>query len=223
MNKISDNRSQIKICGLTDICEAKEVADLGVDAIGFVFFPKSPRNLTMNQAKNISLALPQKVKKVGVFVNPSFSFLMKRVKECNLDFVQLHGQETQDFIKALNKKNVNVIKTLFVNSTPSLSDVIKYNAHSYLVECGRGKLPGGNAIDWDFKSSRKFGENHPLILAGGLCAKNIEKAIEDSYPDAVDVSSGVEYKPGRKDISKIIKFVKIVTTCTINKKINKIF
>ncbi len=218
-----NNRPQIKICGLTDISEAKECAASGIDAIGFVFFPKSPRNLTIDQARNISLALPQNIKKVGVFVNPSFSFVMERVKNCCLDLVQLHGQETQAFIKTLNQENINVIKTLFIDSVPSLDDANNYNAHSYLVECGKGKLPGGNAIDWDFKSSKKFGENHPLILAGGLSPKNIEKAIEDSYPDAVDVSSGVEYRPGKKDISKIKEFVKIVTNCSINKKTDKIF
>jgi phosphoribosylanthranilate isomerase len=223
MRILHNNSPQIKICGLTDISEAKECAVLGADAIGFVFFPKSPRNITVDQAKKISMALPENIKKVGVFVNPSLSFVMERVKNCCLDLVQLHGQETCEFINALKKEKINVIKTLFTDSIPSLDDADKYRVQSYLVECGKGKLPGGNARDWDFKLSKKFGKKYPLVLAGGLSPQNIEKAIADSCPDAVDVSSGVEYKPGRKDISKVRKFIKTVITCSINKKKDKIF
>lgn len=201
---------QIKVCGFTRVDEASGCADLGVDAIGCVFFPPSPRNVSEKRAREISRAVSSRVKVVGVFVDEPFSEIMKKVENCELSGVQLHGKEPPDLVARLRKEGLLVVKALFVDGAPSLETVRDYSASSYLVECSKGPLPGGNAIAWRWDSAREFGETHTLVLAGGLSPDNVHGAILDAAPDAVDVSSGVESEPGRKDLEKIKKFVERV-------------
>jgi phosphoribosylanthranilate isomerase len=194
---------QIKICGLTNNKEAQEIASLGINAIGFVFYPKSKRYLSLDAAKEIQRNLPSRVSCVGVFVNESFSSIMKTVEHCNLDTVQLHGNETNQTILKLRKNNLNVIKALYMEDEPNIKNAKKYCASSYLVECCPGKLPGGNAHAWNWSQAASYKSDVPLILAGGLTPDNIEKAVLSAMPDAVDISSGVEITPGHKDILKV--------------------
>lgn len=217
------NAPQIKICGLTDITEAVKCAELGADAIGLVFFPKSPRNVSPDQAGEISKALPGHVKRVGVFVNETYDTLMRTVERCRLDAVQLHGRETPDLIRRMCRENITVIKALFMSGSPALEEVTHYNASAYLVECGKGDLPGGNARTWDWAGAKAFGEKHPLILAGGLSPDNITDAVNAALPDAVDISSGVEADKGRKDTVKVEKFINTVKQLDIGKKIRVVF
>jgi len=214
---------QVKICGLTRVRQALQCADLGADAIGCVFYPKSPRHLTDDQAKKICRALPERVKKVGVFVNESFSNIMNYVERCGLSTVQLHGQEPPELVRDLCNQNLQVIKALFIDGNPSLQDAKNYPASAFLVECAQGKLPGGNALEWNWDRAKNFGEKHPLIIAGGLCPENVSHAIKVSWPHAVDVSSGVEASPGHKDIDKVTRFLDAVYKCGIDKKAHKIF
>jgi phosphoribosylanthranilate isomerase len=104
-----------------------------------------------------------------------------------------------------------------------MENASEYNASAFLVECGQGVLPGGNALEWNWGTAKEFGEKHPLILAGGLTADNVSDAITASTPDAVDVSSGVEFKPGRKDIKKVKAFMNAVFKCRIEKTTRRIF
>jgi phosphoribosylanthranilate isomerase len=201
---------QIKICGLTKTDEALKCAELGANAIGMIFFEKSPRFISDFQARKICDALPDTIRKVGVFVNKSFENIMKKVKECGLTGIQLHGQESPELIDRLMFENLLVIKALFVEKNPNISDVSFFRASAYLVECGKGKLPGGNALVWNWSQTLDFGKKHPFILAGGLDPDNVMQAIEDSLPDAVDVSSGVEISPGQKDMKKVSAFIKAV-------------
>ena len=212
------NSPQIKICGLTRVDEAVKCAELGADAIGCVFYSKSPRNVSVDEAENICRSLPENIITVGLFVNESFSFIMHRVKACGLKSVQLHGQESFELVEALRKENILVIKALFAERKPELKDADKYNASAYLVECGKGKLPGGNAVEWDWKKAKAFGEKYPFVLAGGLKPDNVCQAVSDSVPDAVDVSSGVESFPGRKDPGKVEAFIKAVSGCVFDKE-----
>lgn len=220
LNNIKSSLPQIKICGLTRVNEAVSCSELGPDAIGLVFFEKSPRNVSIEQAKEISVNLPDAISKVGVFVNETFDFIMERVDKCFLDVVQLHGNESPDLVTKLKKENLTVIKCLYIESTPSLDTVSKYHASGYLVECAKGVLPGGNALSWNFQKAKDFGDTYPLILAGGLSPSNVTSAIESSLPDAVDVSSGVENEPGRKDISKIKAFIEAVSKASMEDKNN---
>jgi phosphoribosylanthranilate isomerase len=217
------HRPQVKICGLTRVKEALACTTLGVEAIGYVFYPQSPRNLTDNQAQEISSVVKGQIKTVGVFVNETFSNVMKRVALCRLSAVQLHGQESPELVQRFRKEKIQVIKALFVEGTPSLDDVSSYDASAYLVECGRCSLPGGIALKWDWEKAKSFGEEHPLIIAGGLAPDNVSQAIRASAPHAVDVSSGVERSPGLKDLGKIKAFMDVVSQSTSTKKLKKIF
>lgn len=220
---MNNNCPQVKVCGLTGVEEAIGCADLGANAIGCVFFPKSPRNLSEIQAKEISMALPSEVKTVGVFVNESFSNIMHKVEFCRLNAVQLHGQESPELVSRLQKENLVVIKALFTEGNPTLDEAENYEASAFLVECGKGVLPGGNAIEWDWEKVKSFGNKYPLILAGGLAPENVFNAVSVSMPDAVDVSSGVESGPGQKDLGKVKSFLKAVSICKIEKNFRKIF
>ncbi|MFO8085174.1 MAG: phosphoribosylanthranilate isomerase [Desulfobacterales bacterium] len=201
---------QIKICGLTRADEALKCAELGVNAIGLIFYDKSPRFLSDVQAIKICDALPDTVKKIGVFVDKSFIHIMGKVKKCGLTGVQLHGQETPELVDCLVRENLLVIKGLFTSKRPNILEVCRFNASAYLVECGKGKLPGGNAMVWNWSQALDFGKTNPFLLAGGLSPDNVVCAIKKSFPDAVDVSSGVEISPGRKDIRKVEDFIKAV-------------
>ena len=214
---------QVKICGLTRVEQALQCADLGADAIGCVFYPKSPRHLTEDQAKKICMALPERVKKVGVFVNETFSYIINHVERCHLSTVQLHGQESPELVHRLRNQNIQVIKALFIDGNPPLKEAKNYPASAFLVECAQGRLPGGNALQWNWDQAKSFGEKHPLIIAGGLCPENVSHAIKVSSPHAVDVSSGVESSPGHKDIDKVTRFLDAVYKCSVNKKAHKIF
>ncbi len=214
---------QIKICGLTRVEQALQCVALGADAIGCVFYPKSPRHLTNDRAREICSAVTDRVKTVGVFVNESFSSIMNHVERCHLSTVQLHGQESPELVRRLRNQNLQVIKALFIDGNPSLKDAENYPASAFLVECGQGKLPGGNALQWNWDQAKSFGEKHPLIIAGGLTPENVSHAITVSSPHAVDVSSGVESSPGHKDIDKVAVFLNTVFRCGFNKKTEKIF
>jgi phosphoribosylanthranilate isomerase len=148
---------------------------------------------------------------------------MHQVECCQLSAVQLHGQESPELVHRLRNQNLQVIKALFINGTPFLNDAKNYPASAFLVECGQGKLPGGNALRWNWDQARSFGEKYPLIIAGGLSPENVSHAIKVSYPHAVDVSSGVESSPGHKDINKVSLFLDAVFKCNIKKNGKKIF
>jgi len=226
LEKIIKYRPQVKVCGLTKVDEALECVSLGADAIGCVFYPLSPRNVTDDQAKEICMAVPSRVITVGVFVNETFSDIMQKVKTCHLKAVQLHGNESPELVRRLCKKNLLVIKALFVEGSPSIEEAANYKASAYLVECGKGKLPGGNALEWNWEKARDFGEQYPFILAGGLAPENIARALTASMPDAVDVSSGVESSPGRKDFRRIKSFTEALLLCSDKidrKNIRRIF
>ena len=194
---------QVKICGLTRADEALACAELGADAIGCVFYPRSPRHVSEEQARTIFRSLPTTVCRVGVFVDEPFSTIMEKVERCELKAVQLHGQESPELVDELRQAGILVIKAIFVNGTPSLELIGSFRASAYLVECAGGTLPGGNALAWDWSAAAGASQRKPLILAGGLNPDNISRAIGEALPDAVDVSSGVESSPGRKDMDKV--------------------
>ena len=198
---------QVKICGLTLPHEAAQCAALGADAIGVVFFPRSPRHVTNDQARAVVAALPETVAAVGVFVDATFSTIMARVERCGLSMAQLHGRESAGLAARLKTEGVGVIKALFVDAKPGFDDASGFEVDGYLVECAKGPLPGGNAMAWDWRAARDFGRCHPLVLAGGLSAENVGEAIGAALPAAIDVSSGVEVSPGRKDPAKVARLI----------------
>jgi phosphoribosylanthranilate isomerase len=213
----------VKICGITRVQDAIRCAELGADAIGCVFYAKSPRYLTKDQARDICAATPDPVKTVGVFVDETFSSIMAYVEYCHLSTVQLHGKEPPELVRRLRRENIHVLKALFADGYPTFDDAPKYPASAFLVECGLGKHPGGNALAWNWETAKNFGKEYPLILAGGLDPENVVPAVQMSAPCAVDVSSGVESAPGRKDFNKVVAFMKAVSGCGMEKQTKSVF
>jgi phosphoribosylanthranilate isomerase len=202
---------EIKVCGLTQPDEARACAEFGADAIGLVFYPPSPRNVTIKQGAAIKNALPPMVRAAGVFVDPLLDDLLQTVDQVGLDVIQLHGAESPEFVSQLRKAtDRTIIKVLFSKKSPDLQRASAYDADGFLVECGRGPLPGGNAMTWDWGAALPFAKKHPLILAGGLGPETVEEAIAASFPDAVDASSALEARPGRKDPDKVKQFIQAI-------------
>ncbi len=214
---------QVKVCGLTRVDEALSCAGLGASAIGCVFYARSPRNVSEEQARDICAALPTGICRVGVFVDEDFSFIMRKVERCGLTAVQLHGVEPPSLVVELAKEGLIVIKGLYANAAPALDAAESYGASAYLVEHGGGALPGGNAMAWDWSMIADFSRNYPTVLAGGLTPDNVSSAISAAAPDAVDVSSGVEASPGRKDTEKAARFFEAVFRSKASKEYRKVF
>lgn len=208
---------EIKVCGLTRPDEAKACADLGADAIGLVFYPPSPRNVSIEQAAAIKDVLPPAVLAAGVFVDPALEELLRAVKQVGLDVIQLHGAESPEYVSQLSRQtDRKIIKALFTEKAPGMQLAHTYRVNGFLVECGHGPLPGGNAMAWDWGAARPFAQQHPLILAGGLGPDTVEDAIAASLPDAVDASSALEARPGRKDLSKVKQFIQAIKRSTVH-------
>lgn len=203
-------RPQIKVCGLTRVSEALTCLEEGVDAIGLVFYPPSPRYAGRDRADRIAAAVNGRAAIAGVFVDESYDTIMHMAKRCSLQAVQLHGQESPTLVRRLRSRNLTVIKALFLNRAPYFRDAGAYDASAFLLECGGGRLPGGNAESWQWQIARTFDRRKPVILAGGLTPENVTTAIRDGLPDAVDVSSGVESAPGRKQAARIKAFIEAV-------------
>ncbi len=216
---------QIKICGITKVEDALACAALGADAIGLVFYPKSPRYVDIRHAADICSALRPGIAKIGVFVNESFDTIMEKAAGCGLSCVQLHGNESPALAGRLLDAGLWVIKALFTNKTPEIGKAEDYAGAAFLVECAGGTLPGGNALAWDWGSARSFGMRYPMILAGGLAPDTVAAAVRAAGPAGVDVSSGVESSPGRKDFQKIRDFIQAVHAmpCTPNQAVRRIF
>jgi phosphoribosylanthranilate isomerase len=200
--------TKVKICGFTNSENARDAAIAGVDAIGLVFYDKSPRNVDIQRAREIVAALPPFINRVGLFVNANPSFIDEVLCEVPLDTLQFHGDEevvdcTQyqmPFIKSLrvtSKTNLDQIAEHFSDASALLLD--SYNPNSY---GGTGEI-----FDW---SLARVKINLPIILAGGLNSENVSEAISQVNPYAVDASSGVESSPGMKDIDKILAFIQSI-------------
>ncbi len=198
----------IKVCGLTEPKNALACARAGADAIGLVFFEKSPRNVSLAKACAITRVLPETVIPWGVFVDAPFERIMEIQKACGLRAVQLHGNEPPDLLEKLAAQHLLVIKALFKARQPFLTDAENYpHATHFLVEYGKGVLPGGNAESWDYALSTGMATPKPVILAGGLTPENVTQALSLARPWGLDISSGVEKSPGIKDIGKVTEFI----------------
>ena len=205
---------QIKICGITREDQAAACVAAGADAIGLIFYPKSPRHVSDAKGARIAAAVAGQAALVGVFVDAAEEEIMARVTACRLTAIQLHGQESAALVERLKNSGLTVIKALFATRPPGFSRAGDYRPAAFLVECGQGNLPGGNARDWKWADATALDTPFPLILAGGLAPGNVNEAIAAARPAAVDVSSGVEKAPGIKDLNKVRRFIFKVQSCT---------
>lgn len=203
---------EIKICGLTRPGEAAAVAEAGAEAIGLIFYPPSPRNVNLKLAGEIVKAISPCCA-VGVFVDASYDFIMNTIETCGLSAVQLHGKEPPELAaQILKTSDVEVIKALFEKKTPDFSTAGTFNPNAFLVECGQGVLPGGNAESWNWASTATLNVDKPVVLAGGLTPENVVAAATAARPAAIDVSSGVEKSPGSKDLNRVNQLITTIKT-----------
>ena len=204
----TQHRPFVKICGLTDPATARACGDMGADAVGLVFFEKSPRFVSDTQAGEIIRALEPDTLATGVFVNESYDRIMEKVEKLPLQAVQLHGTEKPELVAKLAGKGVIVIKAVFSQKEPLLSSAPAWEKASFLLaECGAGKLPGGNAEEWNWADAAGMRTHAPVIVAGGLTPDNVRFAMEKSKAAGADISSGVESAPGIKDLEKVQAFI----------------
>ncbi|UFS69614.1 phosphoribosylanthranilate isomerase [Geomonas sp. RF6] len=197
--------TKVKICGITSVEDALIAVEAGADALGFVFFEKSPRNLDPSRAAQIIATIPPFVQAVGLFVNAPLDFVNTTAEQCGLDLVQLHGDESPDYCLSVSRR---VIKVFRVKGAESLASLTSYRVAGYLLDAWSPHLYGGTGetFDWDCVSAAK--KAGPVILAGGLTPENVASAVAHVSPYAVDVSSGVESAPGRKDHEKVRRFIR---------------
>ena len=195
----------VKICGITSEADALAAAEAGADAIGLMFYEGSPRHVTLEQAKAISTALPQHVMRVGVFVNAEEAFVHQALTECMLNILQFHGDETPE---ECSRYPVMTLKAFRVQGEETLAELEAYPSAGYLLDAYVKDALGGTGatFNWDLAvRAQKFGK--PIFLAGGLTPENVAEAVRKVQPFGVDVSSGVEIEPGRKDAEQMRTFV----------------
>ena len=189
--------TEIKICGITNLDDALIACDAGADALGFIFYPKSPRCVSPQRAREIISALPRGIVKVGVFVNDDPERIEEIAGICGLDLLQLHGDEKPDYCRRFPASMV--IKALSPRTAADLEGVADYPVRAIIVDAFAPGLYGGTGKTSNWNLARTIGESFPPILSGGLNSGNIKDAIASVSPRAVDINSGVESSPGRKD------------------------
>lgn len=205
--------TKIKMCGVTNLQDAINAVNLGTDYIGLNFYPQSPRKVSPKNAKDIVAKLPPFVTPVGVFVDEAVPAIAKLVKSVPLKAVQLHGQETPEICREIKALGVQVIKVISLSAPLNPADWTAYldSVDFFLIDNGAGDVPGGTGqtFDWAWiEPAAQLGK--PWFLAGGLTPDNISEAIKKTHPPAVDVCSGIERLPTRKDFDAMKKFVQNV-------------
>jgi len=200
--------TRVKICGITSVADAQAAAEAGADMIGLMFYEKSPRHITLEQAAEISRALSPFVMRVGVFVDADEALVKQAIGRCGLGLLQFHGHETSEFCTQFGLMSM---KALRVRDADSLGELENFQTEAFLLDAySKNGLGGtGETFNWDLAvEAQKFGK--PIFLAGGLTPENVAEAVRQVRPFAVDVSSGVESAPGKKDPAKVKAFIQAV-------------
>ncbi len=196
---------KIKICGITNLEDALLAVDAGADALGFVFFTKSPRHIFPEQATDIIKRLPPFVQTVGLFVNEDLDIVNTTADLCGLDLVQLHGEETPEFCQSVKRR---VIKAFRVKDITSLEEIRSYHVAACLLDAWSPSAYGGTGKTFNWEIAAATVASGHVILAGGLTPENVAEAVQIVKPYAVDVSSGVESEPGKKDARLMQRFIR---------------
>jgi phosphoribosylanthranilate isomerase len=202
-NPVSQHRTRIKVCGITRRQDALLAAELGADAIGFVFYDRSPRYIAPEKAAAILRVLPPFVSAVGLFVNPTQDEIDAALRHCPLDVLQLHGDETPQFCEAQSRR---VVKAIPVSRHEDLLRVHRFDCPVLLDARAPEGVYGGTGVRFDWNLLDGFTHAWPLVLAGGLDAANVAGALRVRQWFALDVSSGIEALPGIKDEGKMRAF-----------------
>lgn len=196
---------KVKICGITNVEDGLAAAEAGADALGFIFYERSPRYVSIEKAAVLIRNLPAEIVKVGVFVDADEEIIFRAIAECGLNLLQFHGVESPEYCVQFGLMSM---KAFQVRDAESLSQLADFKTDAWLLDAySPDKLGGtGERFNWDLAvKAQKLGR--PIFLAGGLTADNVVEAVRQVQPYAVDVSSGVEVSPGKKDQGKVRAFI----------------
>ena len=197
--------TKIKICGITNLADALAAVEAGADALGLNFYEKSPRHVSIKTATEISKQLPPFVMRAGVFVNADEDLITRAIGECSLSLLQFHGDEPPEFCTQFGLMSMKAFR---IRDEKSLEELPKFHTDAYLLDAYSPEARGGTGekFNWDLAvEAQKFGK--PIFLAGGLTPENVPDAVRKVKPFGVDVSSGVESSPGKKDHAKVRAFI----------------
>ena len=199
---------KVKICGITSAADAEAAVQAGADALGLMFFPGSPRYISLGTAQDIARRLPAHILRTGVFANPDPSEVFAAIQVCQLNLLQFHGAETPEFCLQFG---LMTMKAFPMKNADSLLALSAYQTDAFLLDSHVAGKPGGTGetFNWDLAlEAKKLGK--PIFLAGGLTPQNVAEAVRRTQPFGVDVSSGVEQSPGKKDAGKMRDFIAAV-------------
>ena len=196
----------VKVCGITNPGDARVAADAGADAVGFVF-AESPRRVGVEEARRISISLPDNVLKVGVFVDAEPEEVLRTAREVGLDLAQLHGDETPETVTAIRDGGVKVMKAFRVRDAASLEALDRYEADLYLLDAYSVKARGGTGESFDWGVAKSLRGRDNIVVAGGLGPENVREVVELFEPYGVDASSSLEDEPGKKNDKRVRRFV----------------
>jgi phosphoribosylanthranilate isomerase len=200
--------TKVKICGITNLADAQAAVSAGADALGFNFYEKSPRYVALKEAVKISKQLPPFIMRVGLFVNAPEEVVLRAIPECGLTMIQFHGDEPPEFCTQFGLMSMKAFR---MRGPETLKEIPQYQTDAWLLDAFSPATFGGTGekFNWDLAvEAQKFGK--PIFLAGGLTPENVGEAVRKVHPFGVDVSSGVESAPGKKDHAKIKAFIAAV-------------
>lgn len=197
---------RVKVCGTTNVEDARLAADAGADAIGLIF-AQSPRQVDEDQAREVVAALPAGVLKVGVFVNEDPESVRRTAEVVGLDYVQLHGDESPQTVKDLCSGGLKVIKALRVRDAASLKALEDYEPDLFLLDSYSEKARGGTGQKFDWELAKRLDGYANILISGGLTPENVRAAVEFFEPYGVDASSSLEDAPGNKNDERVRRFV----------------
>ena len=203
-----ERRMEIKICGITNMEDAVMAFAYGADALGFIFYEKSPRYVSPETAIRIIRNLPDDISKVGVFVNHDIHAVRQIYEFCGLDLIQLHGDESPAYCREFSQSIL--IKAISPRNEEDLGIVKRYGVKAVIIDARESGLYGGTGKKSNWELAAKLKEMHLLVLSGGLNAGNILEGIRTVSPHAVDVNSGVELSPGKKDPKQVQSMIETV-------------
>jgi phosphoribosylanthranilate isomerase len=196
-----------KVCGITNPGDARVAVDAGADAIGLIF-AESPRKVSREEARKVSIALPENILKVGVFVDVEPGEVLQIAREVGLDLAQLHGDETPEMVAAIRNAGLPVMKALRVRNTEALGALERYEVDLFMLDAWSARARGGTGetFDWGLAKSVKGRGN--IVVSGGLTPENVREAVEFFEPYGVDASSSLEERPGKKSGERVRRFVR---------------
>ena len=205
---------KVKICGITNWSDARGAVEAGADFLGFNFYRESLRYIAPVAARRIVQRLPEKVASVGVFVNEAEPEMLEIARRVGLDYVQLHGDETAEVVSRM-RRSIRVIKAIRVRESFRVAQLANFKgASSILLDGFDAQLRGGTGKSFNWKLAKSAGRKRQIFLAGGLTPENAAEAVSAARPFAIDVCSGVESQPGKKDVARMRALVAAVRPVT---------